>query len=120
MNSWNTSFQTQLSDNISWAVSSFTYAAFDMMTAQVVLVPLGKEMRDEYLLSWGGFGLALFFILLSILFSLSVFPETFSYEIPMAEIVEHFGALIHVLFLFVIYKEIFNTVAGNVFGITRS
>ncbi|WP_080875955.1 YkvI family membrane protein [Oceanobacillus timonensis] len=111
----------QLSDNLSWAGSPFAYAAFNLMTAQVVLVPLGKEIQDEHILRWGGFlgGLALFFILLWIHFSLSVFPETFPYEIPMAEIVQHFGALIHVLFLVVIYGEIFNTVVGNVFGITR-
>ncbi|PWA06012.1 hypothetical protein DCC39_17770 [Pueribacillus theae] len=44
--------------------SPFTYAAFTMMAAQVVLVPLGKEMRDEHMLSWGGFGLALFFYII--------------------------------------------------------
>lgn len=111
----------QLSDNLSWAGSPFAYAAFNLMTAQVVLVPLGKEIQDEHILRWGGFlgGLALFLILLTIHFSLSVFPETFLYEIPMAEIVQHFGMLIHVLFLVVIYGEIFNTVVGNVFGITR-
>ncbi|CEI81734.1 membrane protein [Oceanobacillus oncorhynchi subsp. incaldanensis] len=111
----------QLSDNLSWAGSPFAYAAFNLMTAQVVLVPLGKEIQDEHVLRWGGFlgGMALFFILLLIHFSLSVFPQTFPYEIPMAEIVQHFGALIHILFLIVIYGEIFNTVVGNVFGITR-
>ncbi|GIO25232.1 hypothetical protein [Oceanobacillus sp. J11TS1] len=111
----------RLSDNLSWAGSPFAYAAFNLMTAQVVLVPLGKEIQDEHILRWGGFlgGLALFFILLLIHFSLTVFPETFHYEIPMAEIVQHFGTLIHVLFLIVIYGEIFNTVVGNVFGITR-
>lgn len=111
----------QFSDNLSWAGSPFAYVAFNLMTAQVVLVPLGKEIQDEHILRWGGFwgGLALFFILLSIHFSLSVFPETFLYEIPMAEIVRHFGTLIHFLFLIVIYGEIFNTVVGNVFGITR-
>ncbi|GGP16093.1 YkvI family membrane protein [Oceanobacillus neutriphilus] len=111
----------QLSDNLAWAGSPFAYAAFNLMTAQVVLVPLGKEIQDEHILKWGGFlgGLALFFILLTIHFSLSVFPETFLYEIPMAEIVRYFGTFIHVLFLVVIYGEIFNTVVGNVFGITR-
>ncbi|ASN06551.1 YkvI family membrane protein [Virgibacillus necropolis] len=108
-------------EHLSWAVSPFAYSAFNLMTAQVVLVPLGKEIRDEHIIRWGGFwgGLVLFFILLASHFSLSVFPETFLHEIPMAEIVKHFGTLIHVLFLFVIYGEIFNSVVGNVFGITR-
>ncbi len=53
----------QLSDNLSWAGSPFAYAAFNLMTAQVVLVPLGKEIQDEHILRWGGFlgGLVLFF-----------------------------------------------------------
>ncbi|WP_404452040.1 hypothetical protein LG329_17065 [Virgibacillus necropolis] len=111
----------QLSADLSWAVSPFTYAAFNLMTAQVVLVPLGNEIRDERILRWGGFwgGLVLFFILLTNHFSLSVFPETFSHEIPMADIVKRFGTFIHVLFLFVIYGEIFNSVVGNIFGVTR-
>lgn len=37
----------------------------------------------------------------------------------MAGIVEHYGTLIHLLFLLVIYGEIFNSVVGNVFGIAR-
>lgn len=112
---------TQFSEHLSWTVSPLTYSAFNIMTAQVVLVPLGKEIRDEKILRWGGFwgGLILFFILMSNHISLSAFPETFSHEIPMAEIVKHFGTFIHILFLLVIYGEIFNSVVGNVFGITR-
>ncbi|ASK60831.1 hypothetical protein CFK37_00720 [Virgibacillus phasianinus] len=108
-------------DSLSWTVSPLAYASFNLMTAQVVLVPLGKEIRDERILRWGGFlgGLVLFLILLGGHFSLSVFPETFPYEIPMAEIVKSFGTFIHILFLFIIYGEIFNSVVGNVFGIAR-
>lgn len=108
-------------ENMSWAISPFAYAAFNLMTAQVVLVPLGKEIRDEHILKWGGFigGFTLFLILLAGHFSLSVFPELFSYEIPMAEIVKNFGTFTHILFLFIIYGEILNSVVGNVFGVTR-
>lgn len=111
----------QLSDDVSWLVSPFTYTAFNLMTAQVVLVPLGNEIRDERIIKWGGFwgGFGLFFLLLMSHFSMSVFPWTFTYEIPMAEVVKYFGTFIHIFFLFVIYGEIFNTVAGNVFGIAR-
>jgi uncharacterized membrane protein YkvI len=111
----------QVSAELSWIVSPFTYAAFNLMTAQVVLVPLGNEIRDEHILRWGGFlgGLVLFLLLLTNHFTLLAFPETFSHEIPMAEIVKPFGTLIHILFLFVIYGEIFNSVVGNVFGIAR-
>ncbi|WP_339228554.1 hypothetical protein NSQ77_02025 [Oceanobacillus sp. FSL K6-2867] len=112
------SIQTQ---SWEWIISPFTYSSFNLMTALVVLVPLGNEIRDERILKWGGFigGLGLFFILIMSHFSLSAFPATFNYDIPMAEIVKLFGSMIHVFFLIVIFGEIFNTVAGNVFGITR-
>lgn len=111
----------QLSNNISWFISPFAYTAFNLMTAQVVLVPLGNEIRNERIIRWGGFwgGFGLMFLLLMSHFSMSVFPETFIYEIPMAEVVKYFGTFIHVFFLLVIYGEIFNTVVGNVFGVTR-
>lgn len=111
----------RLPEQFSWALSPLAYSAFNLMTAQVVLVPLGKEIGDEHVLRWGGFlgGTVLCLLLLANHFSLSVFPETFSYEIPMAELVKRFGSFIHVLFLFIIYGEIFNSVVGNVFGVTR-
>lgn len=106
-------------DDLGWAASPFAYAAFNVMTAMVVLVPLGNEIRDEFVIRWGGIlgGAVLTAILLTSHLTLSVFPETFSYDIPMGEIVRQLGMLIHILFLLVIYGEIFNTVVGNVFGI---
>lgn len=110
-----------LTNNLSWFISPFSYAAFNLMGAQVILVPLGNEIHDEQIIKWGGFwgGFGLMVLLLLSHFSMSVFPETFTYEIPMAEVVKNFGLFIHFFFLFVIYGEIFNTVVGNVFGITR-
>lgn len=46
-------------------------------------------------------------------------PEILQYDIPMAEILRDFGRFFHVLFLLVIYGEIFTTLIGNVFGISR-
>src|SRR5699024_2812163 len=111
----------QLTNNMSWVIAPFSYTAFNLMGAQVILVPLGNEIRDEHIIKWGGFwcGFGLMFLLLMSHFSMSVFPETFSYEIPMAEVVKFFGTFIHFFFLFVVYGEVFNTVVGNVFGITR-
>lgn len=111
----------KLPDQLLWITSPFTYASFNIVTAMVVLVPLGKEIKDEHVLKWGGFlgGLGLFLILLLSHLSLSVHPESFLFEIPMAEIVKQFGSMIHILFLLVIYGEIFNTVVANVYGVTR-
>lgn len=110
-----------LSLKSTWYLSPFTYTAFNLMAAQVVLVPLGKEIQNERVLKWGGFfgGLGLCLLLLLSHFSLSAFPQLFLRDIPMAAISERFGILFHMFFLFVIYGEIFNTVAGNMFGIVR-
>lgn len=104
-----------------WFVSAITYVSFNLMAAQVVLVPLGTEIKDEQILKWGGFfgGFGLCLLLLLSHFSLSVFPNVFEQQIPMAGIVKHLGVAIHFLFIFIIYGEIFNTVVGNVFGMTR-
>jgi uncharacterized membrane protein YkvI len=108
-------------NNPLWAMSPFTYASFNVITALVVLVPLGKEIKNEFVLRWGGFfgGLGLLILLLLSHFSLLVNPATFAFEIPMAEIVKYFGKFIHLLFLLIIFSEIFNTVTANVYGISR-
>lgn len=107
--------------HFSWLTSPFIYASSNIITALVVLVPLGKEIKDERVLKWGGIlgGLGLCAILLLSHFSLAVNPRTFVFDIPMAEIVKQFGSLIHILFLVVIYGEIFNTVVASVYGVTR-
>lgn len=112
---------TEIKQSVSWVIAPFTYAAFNLATAQAVLVPLGKEIKDESVLRWGGIlgGIGLTLILLTSHISLSMFPGIFYYEIPMAEVVKMFGVVVHFLFLIVIYSEIFNTVIGNVFGIAR-
>ncbi|MDY0405219.1 hypothetical protein P5G51_007210 [Virgibacillus sp. 179-BFC.A HS] len=114
-------YLTGLPHDFLWLVSPFSYASFNMITALVVLVPLGKEIGDERVLKWGSFlgGLGLCAILLFSHLSLIVNPEAFPFSIPMAEIVQQFGSLIHILFLLVIYGEIFNTVVANVYGVTR-
>lgn len=102
-------------------ISPFTYASFNIVTALVVLVPLGKEIKDERVLKWGSFlgGIGLCMILLFSHFSLAANPGTFPFDIPMAEIAKQLGSLIHILFLVVIYGEIFNTVVANVYGVAR-
>ncbi|GIO28708.1 YkvI family membrane protein [Ornithinibacillus bavariensis] len=104
-----------------WVSSPFTYASFNIITALVVLVPLGKEIKDENVLKWGGFfgGLGLCLMLLLGHFSLATNPETFRFDIPMAEIIKLLGSFIHILFIIVVYGEIFNTVVANVYGISR-
>ncbi|MBY6036518.1 hypothetical protein KUV80_07635 [Fictibacillus nanhaiensis] len=105
-----------------WIVSPFTYAAFNLTLAQAVLVPLSREAADESIIKWGGFvgGLGLTFILLNSQYVLYSVPRVLSYEIPIAEIVGGLGIVVHYIFVFVIYGEIFSTLIGNLFGLAGS
>lgn len=104
-----------------WLFRSITYASLNLCLAQAVLVPLGREIRDENILKWGGIlgGIGLCFMLVCTNLSLLSLKEVINYDIPMAEVIKPFGSYIHLFFLLVIYGEIFTTLVGNVFGITR-
>ncbi|HET7627284.1 MAG TPA: hypothetical protein VFK44_02745 [Bacillales bacterium] len=117
------SFSSSVSHSFShgWWFSAVLYASFNLATAQAVLVPLGGEIEDESALKAGGWlgGIGLTIILLTSFFVLSRLPEVFQYDIPMAEVVRVLGPLLHALYVVVIFGEIFTTVIGNVFGLTR-
>jgi uncharacterized membrane protein YkvI len=104
-----------------WFFSAMTYASFNLATAQAVLVPLGKEINDEKALKlggwWGGIGLTM--ILLMSFLVLVQLPDVFRYDIPMAEMVRVLGPFLHTFYVLVIFGEIFTTVIGNVFGLSR-
>jgi Uncharacterized membrane protein len=105
-----------------WMLNPFTYVALNMAFVQSVLVPLGGEAENEKVLKWGGFwggiGLGLMLVV-SHLAMQERMPGIVQYDIPMAEIIEDLGWLVHLLFLLVVYGEIFTTLIGNVFGISR-
>jgi uncharacterized membrane protein YkvI len=118
-----TDWQKQMSlNNAKWIISPFTYVALNFAFVQAVLVPLGSEVKDESVLKWGGFwgGIGLGVMLIISHFAIhSRMPEILRFDIPMAEIIRGFGWFFHFLFILVIYGEIFTTLIGNVFGITR-
>jgi uncharacterized membrane protein YkvI len=107
---------------LKWLLSAFLYVAFNLAMAQAVLVPMGREIKDENLLRWGGLwgGIGLSFMLLISHFAIKgIMPNALHYDIPMAVVIKDIGWLVHFLFLMVIYGEIFTTLIGNVFGISR-
>lgn len=113
--------KSQLQD-FNWLLSPFSYAALNFAFMQAVMVPLGSEIEDENALKWGGLwgGVGLGFMLLVSHFAInSDMPGILRYDIPMGEFIRYYGWYIHVLFLAVIYGEIFTTLIGNVFGLTR-
>ncbi|MBP1931625.1 YkvI family membrane protein [Ammoniphilus resinae] len=104
-----------------WMMSPLIYVSLNLAMAQAVLVPLGKEIDDEKVLKWGGIfgGIGLCFMLLVSHLALVNLPEVLAYEIPMGVYIKEYGLVVHLLFLFVIYGEIFTTLIGNVFGLAR-
>ncbi|CAH8771185.1 hypothetical protein [Paenibacillus dendritiformis] len=117
-----TGSHTQQWDNLKWMLSPFMYTALNLAFAQAVMVPLGREVEDENAIKWGGFlgGVGLGLMLIVSHFAInSRMPEILQFHFPMAEIIRSLGPFVHVLFLLVIYGEIFTTLIGNVFGITR-
>lgn len=101
--------------------SPFAYVAFNLAMAQVVLVPLATEVKDEKTIRLGGVlgGVLLMFILLSSHFALSLLPHLQSYSIPMAEVVKRSLASFYGLYVVIIYGEIFSSFIAGVFGLHR-
>lgn len=102
-------------------VSPFSYAAFNLMLAQAVLVPVSSDIKDDQTIKWGGIigGSALTIILISSHLTLVMVPNIEAYEIPMASIMRSLASSFYWVFVFVIYGEIFTSVIGNVFGVER-
>lgn len=102
-------------------VSPFSYAAFNLMLAQAVLVPVASDIKDDQTIKWGGIigGSALTIILISSHLTLVMVPNIEAYEIPMASIMRSLASSFYWVFVFVIYGEIFTSVIGNVFGVER-
>ncbi|MFZ3591469.1 hypothetical protein ACOI1C_20135 [Bacillus sp. DJP31] len=102
-------------------LSALAYASYNIALGQAVLVPLGRDCENETIIKWGGFlgGLGLTFILITSHLALITIPDMTSYSIPMAEIIKVIGTVIHLLFVLVIYGEIYTTLIGNVYGISR-
>lgn len=102
--------------------AAFTYVSYNIAMSQAILVPMGKEIKDERVLLWGGLTGALFLglMLFAADFAFSVRGmQLFRYEIPMAEVITRLGIWIKAFFLFIMGAEIFTTLISNVYGLAR-
>jgi uncharacterized membrane protein YkvI len=102
-------------------IAPFLYASFNLALAQAVLVPLGSTIESRKVIKWGGIcgGLGIGTMLFSGHFAMSAnMPGVLQFEIPMGTIVFHLGSSIQLLFLLVIFAEIFTTFIAEVYGLT--
>jgi uncharacterized membrane protein YkvI len=102
-------------------LSPLSYVAFNLAMAQVVLVPLANEVKDERVIRLGGMlgGAFLCLILLSSHISLLTLPNLLTYSIPIAEIVKTSLAPFYSFYLVIIYGEIFTSLVAGIFGLQR-
>ncbi|MCR8631148.1 hypothetical protein [Paenibacillus radicis (ex Xue et al. 2023)] len=99
----------------------FLYAAFNLTMSQGVLVPLGAQTKDRSVLFWGGIygGVIIGLMLLAGHFALSAqMPGISQFEIPMGHLIQNLGPLLQLLFIGVIYGEIFTTLIADVYGLS--
>ncbi|RLQ97096.1 YkvI family membrane protein [Falsibacillus albus] len=102
-------------------VAPFSYTALNLSLAQAVLVPVAVEVNNKKVVRWGGIigGLILTLILISSHFTLVMLPDLTSYDIPMAIIMKKFASEIYILYILIIYGEIFTSVIGNIYGLEK-
>lgn len=102
-------------------MSPFLYSAYNLATAQAVLVPLGSSVQDRSVIRIGGIvgGIGIGLMLLAAHISLSAhMPGIMQFEIPTGFIIAGLGRFFQLLFILVIFGEIFTTFVGDVYGLT--
>ncbi|WP_058303537.1 YkvI family membrane protein [Gorillibacterium timonense] len=102
------------------AISPLLYAAFNLATAQAVLVPLGNAFSERRVLLIGGIvgGILVGLMLMAGHIALSArMPDIRQFEIPMAQLIGQFGPLVQFIYTLVIFGEIFTTFVADVFGL---
>lgn len=102
-------------------VSPFAYVAFNLALAQAVLVPIATEVNDKDIVRLGGIigGVFLTIILLCSHLTLIMLPQLTLYEIPMGIIVKNTAANIYIIYICIIYGEIFTSIIGNIYGVEK-
>ncbi|MDF2721612.1 MAG: putative rane protein [Paenibacillus sp.] len=113
---------TLTSDSPAWRIAAapLLYVSYNLVSAQAVLVPLGAAARDRKTIVAGGIagGSLVTAMLLAGHFALSSqMPGIAQYEIPMSRLIVTHGPTIQLLFIAVIFGEIFTTFIANVYGL---
>ncbi len=111
----------ETSDTWKVIIAPFSYTAFNLAMAQAVLVPIAGELKDRKTIQYGGYlgGAFLSLILISIHLTLVSIPNVIHYEIPMAIVMKTVATGFYMIYVFIIYSEIFTSVIGGVFGLEK-
>lgn len=110
------------SDYPAWRIwlSPFMYTAFNLALSQAVLVPLGATCTDVRTIKLGGLiggiGITLMLCIGHIALSAHM-PGIAQYEIPMGHIITPLGPWVYLMFIFIIYAEIFTTLIADLYGL---
>jgi uncharacterized membrane protein YkvI len=110
-------------DYPSWRIwlSPFMYTAFNLALSQAVLVPLGATSPDVRTIKLGGLiggiGITLMLWIGHIALSAHM-PGIAQYEIPMGHIITPLGPWVYMMFIFIIYAEIFTTLIADLYGLS--
>jgi uncharacterized membrane protein YkvI len=107
--------------NYSVWFSPILYTAFNLALAQAVLVPLGAAIKDRSTLYWGGWigGCGIGLMLWAGHFALSAqMPGITQFQIPMGQIIRPLGTGVQLIYIVVIYGEIFTTFIADAYGLT--
>ncbi|WP_025692153.1 YkvI family membrane protein [Paenibacillus zanthoxyli] len=102
-------------------LSPFLYTAFNLGMSQAVLVPMARHTQNERPLIYGGIlgGLGIGFMLMAAHFAMSAhMPGILKFEIPMGSIAFGLGALVQLVYLVLIFLEIFSTFVADIYGVT--
>ncbi len=103
-------------------LQAIAYASFNLVSAFAVLAPLGSGIEDRETVRLGGIfgGLGFSFLLLLTHLILQLHVKLLMHDIPLAELVKiGLPYWFHLMFVVVIYGEIFSTFIGNLFGMLR-
>ncbi|MBE9914322.1 hypothetical protein G8C92_09795 [Paenibacillus donghaensis] len=102
-------------------LSPIIYTAFNLVMAQAVFVPLGSKTESASAVKWGGIigGIGVGLMLLSAHISISAhMPGIRQYEIPMGSIANQLGPIVQMIYVLLIFMEIFSTFVADIYGIT--
>lgn len=103
-----------------WA-APLLYTSFNLSMSQAVLVPMGGMIENRKVIIWGGIlgGIGIGFMLLAAHFALSSqMPGIMQYEIPMGNIARQLGHAIQLIYVTLIFMEIFSTFVADIYGVT--